>query len=54
MAQAVLAKRDRPAAADCIAGAVAARGALFGDAEADTIYRGNPAAAIKQRNLRSE
>lgn len=33
---------------------LAARGALFGDAEADTIYRGNPAAAIKQRNLRSE
>lgn len=31
---------------------LAARGALFGDAEANTIYRGNPAVHIKQRNLR--
>ena len=31
---------------------LAARGALFGDAAADTIYRGNPAAAIKPRELR--
>lgn len=32
---------------------LAARGALFRDAEADTIYRGNPAEAIKPRQLRS-
>ncbi len=31
---------------------LAARGVLFGDAEADTIYRGNPAEAIKQRRMR--
>lgn len=31
---------------------LAARGALFGNADADTIYRGNPAEAIKQRQLR--
>ena len=31
---------------------LAARGALFSNAEADTIYRGNPAAAIKPRLLR--
>ena len=31
---------------------LAARGVLFGDAEADTIYRGNPAETIKQRRLR--
>ncbi len=30
---------------------LAARGALFGNAEADTIYRGNPAEAIKRRSL---
>lgn len=29
-----------------------ARGALFGDAEADGVYSGNPAALVKQRNLR--
>ncbi len=29
-----------------------ARGALFGDTEADGIYRGNPAVKIKQRALR--
>lgn len=29
-----------------------ARGALFGDAEADGIYRGNPATMVKQRRLR--
>jgi putative colanic acid biosynthesis acetyltransferase WcaF len=33
---------------------LAARGALFSDAAADTIYRGNPAVAIKQRKLRGE
>lgn len=33
---------------------LAARGALFGDAEADTIYRGNPAAALKKRQLRDQ
>lgn len=32
---------------------LAARGVLFGDAETDTIYRGNPATAIKQRALRN-
>ncbi|MGN6498960.1 MAG: putative colanic acid biosynthesis acetyltransferase [Tsuneonella sp.] len=31
---------------------LAARGALFGDAEADWIYRGNPAAKVKERRLR--
>jgi putative colanic acid biosynthesis acetyltransferase WcaF len=31
---------------------LAARGALFEDAEGDTIYRGNPAAAVKRRVLR--
>jgi len=31
---------------------LAARGALFDDAEAWTIYRGNPASAIKQRAMR--
>jgi putative colanic acid biosynthesis acetyltransferase WcaF len=31
-----------------------ARGALFGDAEADAIYRGNPAVKIKQRVLRRD
>lgn len=33
---------------------LAARGALFGDAEAGTIYRGNPAAALKKRQLRDQ
>lgn len=33
---------------------VAARGVLFTDAEADTIYRGNPAVAIKPRKLRGD
>lgn len=33
---------------------LAARGVLFTDAEADTIYRGNPAAAIKPRRLRTD
>ena len=33
---------------------LAARGALFGDATADTIYRGNPAEAIKPRQLRGD
>jgi putative colanic acid biosynthesis acetyltransferase WcaF len=33
---------------------LAARGALFGDAAANTIYRGNPAAPIKQRSLRED
>lgn len=33
---------------------LAARGALFGDSDPDTIYRGNPAKAIKQRTLRGE
>ncbi len=33
---------------------LAARGALFGDAAADTIYRGNPAEAIKPRALRGK
>jgi putative colanic acid biosynthesis acetyltransferase WcaF len=32
---------------------LAARGALFEDAAPDTIYRGNPAVAIKQRQLRT-
>lgn len=32
---------------------LAARAALFGDAEADTIYRGNPATAFRERQLRS-
>jgi putative colanic acid biosynthesis acetyltransferase WcaF len=32
---------------------LAARGALFEDAAADTIYRGNPAAPVKQRRLRA-
>ncbi|MBX7539568.1 putative colanic acid biosynthesis acetyltransferase [Qipengyuania sphaerica] len=32
---------------------LAARGALFEDAESWTIYRGNPAAAVKPRALRS-
>lgn len=31
---------------------LAARGALFDDAEEMTIYRGNPATAVKQRQLR--
>lgn len=31
---------------------LAARGALFADAGADTIYRGNPAVAVRQRVLR--
>lgn len=31
---------------------LAARGALFGAAEADTIYSGNPAVALKRRALR--
>ncbi len=31
---------------------LAARGALFDDAKADTVYRGNPAEAIKPRGLR--
>jgi putative colanic acid biosynthesis acetyltransferase WcaF len=31
---------------------LAARGVLFEDAAAETVYRGNPAAAIKQRELR--
>lgn len=31
---------------------LAARGALFDDAEAMTIYRGNPAVAVKQREFR--
>ncbi len=30
---------------------LAARGALFGSAEADTIYRGNPASALRPRGL---
>lgn len=30
---------------------LAARGVLFGDAEADTIYRGNPAEPVKRRAL---
>lgn len=33
---------------------LAARGVLFRDAEADTIYRGNPAEPIKHRKLRGE
>ncbi len=33
---------------------LAARGALFHDAEPDTIYRGNPAAAIRPRGLRPD
>lgn len=33
---------------------LAARGALFGNAEAATIYRGNPAEAIKERRLRTD
>ena len=32
---------------------LAARGALFGDAQADTVYRGNPAIAIKPRGLQT-
>ncbi|MFN2101270.1 putative colanic acid biosynthesis acetyltransferase [Altererythrobacter sp. MF3-039] len=32
---------------------LAARGALFEDAEPMTIYRGNPAVAVKERTLRS-
>ena len=32
---------------------LAARGALFGDAAADGIYSGNPAAHLKQRKLRA-
>lgn len=32
---------------------LAARGVLFGDADAATIYRGNPAAAIKPRDLKA-
>ena len=32
---------------------LAARGALFGDAEADGIYAGNPAAFLKKRQLRA-
>ena len=32
---------------------LAARGALFGDAAADGIYSGNPAALLKQRKLRA-
>jgi len=32
---------------------VAARGALFNDAEPDGVYRGNPAELIKYRNLRN-
>jgi putative colanic acid biosynthesis acetyltransferase WcaF len=31
---------------------LAARGVLFEDAAADTVYRGNPAVAIKQREMR--
>ncbi|WP_066558246.1 acetyltransferase [Croceicoccus bisphenolivorans] len=31
---------------------LAARGALFGNAEADTIYRGNPASKVRSRGLR--
>ena len=33
---------------------LAARGALFHDAEPDTIYRGNPAVAVKPRGLRPD
>lgn len=33
---------------------LAARGVLFTDAEADMIYRGNPAAALKPRRLRAD
>jgi putative colanic acid biosynthesis acetyltransferase WcaF len=32
---------------------LAARGALFGDAQADTVYRGNPATAVKPRGMRA-
>ena len=33
---------------------LAARGALFDDAKADTVYRGNPAEAVKPRGLRRD
>lgn len=33
---------------------LAARGALFHDAKADTIYRGNPAVAVRPRGLRPD
>jgi putative colanic acid biosynthesis acetyltransferase WcaF len=33
---------------------LAARGVLFSDAEADTIYRGNPALLLKPRKLRAD
>jgi len=33
---------------------LAARGALFGDAQADTVYRGNPATAVKPRGMRAD
>ena len=33
---------------------LAARGVLFGDAKPGTIYRGNPAVAIKSRRLRAD
>ena len=33
---------------------LAARGVLFGDAETDSVYSGNPAAYLKPRELRSE
>lgn len=33
---------------------LAARGALFDDAQADTVYRGNPATAVKPRGMRAD
>lgn len=33
---------------------LAARGALFDDAQADTVYRGNPATAVKARGMRAD